>query len=91
MISENFFGMLGHYLEPSVTKKVICYSLVHTQQPFVALQKQSSHWIFQYTIKSLETFLIWNYFCNNANKYKLIKIKKGTIIDLTTDSLIEKY
>ena len=45
---------------------------------------------FQCTLKSLETFLIRNYFYNNVKKIKIRQINR-TDYDLATGSLIEKY
>ena len=42
-------------------------------------------------LKSLETFLILNYFYSNAKKMQIRQRKTWTNFDLKTDSLIEKY
>ena len=56
-------------LLPSVTKKVISYSLVLEQQPLIALEIKKFIKVFQYILKLIETFLIQNYFYSNAKKY----------------------
>ena len=58
--------MLSQCLVPSIIKKVISYKSVLGQQPLITLQIQN----FQYILKSLETFLIRNYYYSNVKKYK---------------------
>ena len=63
--------MLSQYLAPSITKNVISSSLVLAQQRFIALGIQTFNKVFQFILKSIETFfLIQNYFYSNAKKYK---------------------
>ena len=58
--------MLSQCLVPSITKKVISYTLVLGQQPLIALKMQNYHYI----SKLIETFFIQNYIYSNATKYK---------------------
>ena len=77
--------MLSQYLVSSITKKVVSYLLVLGQQPLIAFQTQIFIKIFQYSLKSIEAFLIPHYFMvipKYTNKTK----KNGTDFDLTTDS-----
>ena len=63
--------MLSQYLAPSITKNVISSSLVLAQQRFIALGIQTFNKVFQFILKSIETFfLIQNYFYSNAKKYR---------------------
>ena len=50
--------MLSQYLAPSITKNVISSSLVLAQQRFIALGIQTSNKVFQFILKSLETFFL---------------------------------
>ena len=73
------FDMLVQSLVPSITKKVVSYSLVLGKLPFTALQIKNFQWNIALYIKSLETFLIWNSFYNNAKNTNKTK-KKGLIL-----------
>ena len=77
--------MLSQCLVPSITKKVISYSLVLGQQPLIALQIQIFFEVFQYILKSTETFLTQRYFYNNPKNTNKTK-KTGTNCNLTVDS-----
>ena len=64
------FDIFGQYLVPSRTKNVSFYSLVLGQHPLIAFQHKVFIKVFQCIWKSLETFLIRNYFYSNAKHYK---------------------
>ena len=65
--------MLSLCLVPSINKKVISYLLLLEQQPFTALQIQTFHESISIFLKSIETFLIQNYFHSN---FKTIQIRQ---------------
>ena len=50
------FNRLRQYLVMSITKKVISYLLVLGQQTLIALEMQIFIKVFQFILKSLETF-----------------------------------
>ena len=74
IVSKRRFGTLSQCLKPSITKRVISYSLV-----------QIFNKVFQYILKSLGTILIRNYFSSNAKNANKKK-KKGTNFELTAIS-----
>ena len=59
-------------------QKVISYLLVLGQQPLIAFKYKVFIKVFQYILKSLESFLIQKCFCSKAKKNKQDK-KTGQI------------
>ena len=70
MLFTKSFDKLSQCLLPSITKK-------RDVQPLIALQIQIFIKVFQYILKSIETFLIQNYVYNNTKKYKSDKKQQG--------------
>ena len=64
------------HLVQSTTKSVISYSLYPGRQTLIAIQTQNFNKVFQYILKSLETFFIQNNSCSNAKYTNKIKKDK---------------
>ena len=64
------------HLVQSTTRSVISYSLYPGRQTLIAIQTQNFNKVFQYILKSLETFFIQNNFFSNAKYTNKIKKDK---------------